>query len=452
MKTSRMHSKLYLFLLLILLYISSFAQKEDYNWALSNNILINFESQPPTVSTSIQNIGIGISCISDKNGNLLFYGDSKHFYDGNNNLLYSLPDSLGVQFKTIICPKPNSNTEYFAFICAMEFLSPTTQRHIIQLNLKTNGNEGELVKSKILKSGISFNNTLLVSKHSNNTDYWLITNGDSDKSLNSYLITDDSIVLKKESTFQIDNAISVSKSSLKFSPDFSKICFSHSRTESMAFINFDNETGELSNMQFVKLSSDYVMPTFEYSPNGEYLYCSFNQNDTTTIWQYPISTSTGTILSDKAKLIFKDKIREITDMQLSPNDEIIINEKGNEYLGKIINPDLEPPLCYFSRDEIYLNGKITFGELPDFSNYRTNFYYKRNCTNSDFNYYGAPTLSQTWNFGDSHISTEQNPTHTYELHGKYTVTLKVIYNDNSEKTITKQITITEKPEKPVINY
>ncbi len=451
MKTSRMHSKLYLFLLLILLYISSFAQKEDYNWALSNNILINFESQPPTVSTSIQNIRFGISCISDKNGNLLFYGDRKHFYDGNNNLLYSLPDSLGVQFKTIICPKPNSSTEYFAFICAMEYLSTTTLRHIIQLNLKTNGNEGELVKSKILKSGKNFNSILLVSKHSNNTDYWLITNGDSDKSLNSYLISKDTIELKYVSYFD-QNISHSSRSDIRLSPEFSKIVYSRSDNESIAFLDFDNQTGKLSNMQFVKLSSDYVMPTFEYSPNGEYLYCSFYQNDTTTIWQYPISTSTGTIFSDKAKLIFKDKIREITDMQLSPNDEIIINEKGNEYLGKIINPDLEPPLCYFSRDEIYLNGKITLMELPDFPNYRTNFYYKRSCTNSDFNYYGAPTLSQTWNFGDSHISTEQNPTHNYALPGKYTVTLKVIYNDNSEKIITKQITITEKPEKPVINY
>lgn len=63
------------------------------------------------------------------------------------------------------------------------------------------------------------------------------------------------------------------------------------------------------------------------------------------------------------------------------------------------------------------------------------------------------TTNWYWNFGDAQTSTEQNPTHTYEGLGQYTVTLRVV-NANSESITTQRrlITVTAPPEKPTASF
>lgn len=58
---------------------------------------------------------------------------------------------------------------------------------------------------------------------------------------------------------------------------------------------------------------------------------------------------------------------------------------------------------------------------------------------------GVNIQSVLWNFGDSQTSTELEPAHTYANTGIYMVTLTVTYNDNSTETISKEITISNKP-------
>ena len=48
-----------------------------------------------------------------------------------------------------------------------------------------------------------------------------------------------------------------------------------------------------------------------------------------------------------------------------------------------------------------------------------------NFNNLSTNNEGNPTLYYMWDFGDGNVSSEQNPSHTYETEGEYEVTLKV---------------------------
>ncbi|MBU0497166.1 MAG: PKD domain-containing protein [Candidatus Thermoplasmatota archaeon] len=58
-------------------------------------------------------------------------------------------------------------------------------------------------------------------------------------------------------------------------------------------------------------------------------------------------------------------------------------------------------------------------------------------------------VNYTWNFGDNHISYIQNPTHSYEKSGNYTIMLTVIDNDNLSNLITSKAIISDnKTKKP----
>ncbi len=59
------------------------------------------------------------------------------------------------------------------------------------------------------------------------------------------------------------------------------------------------------------------------------------------------------------------------------------------------------------------------------------------------------TNSWKWYFGDGTISTIQNPSHIYALPGTYTVSFKIITNQNCSDSISKIITIQDKP---IINF
>jgi PKD repeat protein len=53
--------------------------------------------------------------------------------------------------------------------------------------------------------------------------------------------------------------------------------------------------------------------------------------------------------------------------------------------------------------------------------------------------------SYHWDFGDGESSTQQNPTHTYQSSGTYTVTFTVEDDKGGGKTATIEITVTEAP-------
>jgi PKD repeat protein len=64
---------------------------------------------------------------------------------------------------------------------------------------------------------------------------------------------------------------------------------------------------------------------------------------------------------------------------------------------------------------------------------------------------GATIATWNWNFGDpasgsSNFSTQQNPTHTYNVQGTYTVLLTVTTNQQCSKDTTMTITVSPKPQ------
>ncbi len=143
--------------------------------------------------------------------------------------------------------------------------------------------------------------------------------------------------------------------------------------------------------------------------------------------------------------------RQFNDMQLAPNNKIYI-AFSDYYLWAIENIDSPAPDCTVNPKSLWLKNKKGQSYLPNYFYYYINFNYLKSCNTISFNYLGVEATTYLWNFGDSQTSTEPNPTHEYATAGTYTITLTVTYNDNSTQTISKDIEVVEKSEKPVIEH
>lgn len=60
-----------------------------------------------------------------------------------------------------------------------------------------------------------------------------------------------------------------------------------------------------------------------------------------------------------------------------------------------------------------------------------------------FTNYSQNSISYSWDFGDSQTSVEENPTHTYDAAGTYTVALTASNEDGTSHVYSEDITITE---------
>ncbi len=120
----------------LLLSSSLFAQKEHYNWVLSNGLKINFNQQPPEVITDMPSFATSpnSTSMSDKNGNLLFYINRGRIYNFNNQVIFSQylerNSALKLASPTILDTAQLCITYEFKF--AEDSLNPNVKRNDIQ--------------------------------------------------------------------------------------------------------------------------------------------------------------------------------------------------------------------------------------------------------------------------------------------------------------------------------
>lgn len=123
--------KIYLYISLLFLVNSVFAQDPNNHWKLGASDL-NFSTNPPTVST-VTSGGFGSASISDDNGDLLFYTDGKTVWNKNHLQMQGNPYGIGygssfkMTQKAIIVPHPGNSKQYYVFTTENEvFIGEST--------------------------------------------------------------------------------------------------------------------------------------------------------------------------------------------------------------------------------------------------------------------------------------------------------------------------------------
>ncbi|MBR4266087.1 MAG: hypothetical protein IKQ46_08550 [Bacteroidales bacterium] len=323
-------------ILISLLPCIAFAQKEDYNWALGNYI-INFDSNPPQKTEVVNPTNAyNSSCISDRNGNLLFrYGGNK-LWDINENQIFTNVGSLMHSPSLIPFPYNNDKTLFFYSVVGKG----------VYCSVISNENPQNITT---LKTFSSKNTKFIFIQQKNTENIWFLSSVNNKIEIS--LITKDGFSEPKI----LDIPYDVSSSTVSL--DNSKIIFGIGTEKSVLF-DFDSENGILKeNFQFNLYSQ------CSFSASGKYIY-NIEKNDVNScnIVRYNIESATDeqTLLNSKF-LIKQIPAMSETIPKIAPDKNIYI--KLGFSLYAIYDCDTENAHCEpnaITFDKIVSNFPFTF--------------------------------------------------------------------------------------------
>jgi len=429
-----------LFVLSFLLFINSkiiLAQKEDYNWILTNNLKINFNQNPPLVTTDLPllNGHIRNSCISDKYGNLLFYFDLFKVYNFNNNIIFNGTVTNGDNSVNIV-PHPIESNKYFWLTSFAGAMFAKLYLYVIDMN--ANNGTGQV---NFIQSIDSAYINVIVSQ-ANSSYYWVVF-WYSNKFV-VYPLTDEGFGIGTD--YNIETITNIEE--FRVSPDMSKLFVIGDTI--LQVLDFNCQTGSVSNLRKILNYSSNSSLNFEYSRNGKFIYIAIFR---IANFEFTVSQFSSDELSNETEFLNSEKIIYhqflnnqflCTDLQLAPDNKIYMS-LNDYYLWAIENPDSIAPFCSVNSTALYLNGKKSGNYFPGFFYYYPSFGYNIKCNTSNFYYFGITVANVLWNFGDNETSTELYPTHTYTNAGYYNVSLTITYLNGEQKIVEKQITINQQP-------
>ncbi len=436
------------------------------NWYFGEKAGLSFNSNPPTVITDGQ-ISSLESCasISNNTGNLLFYTNGVMVWDRNNNVM---PNGTGLMGhissaqSALILPKPNSNHIYYIFTTNAHEDSVRCLRYSV-VDMTLNNGMGDIVANQ--KNILVHNNSsegLSATIHSNGTDYWIISHSYNSSKFYCNLFSEtgintESVISNISASYDVATYLKIKVSSFS-----DKIAITNGM-RMIGLFNFNNTTGNISidkSYNFTTYSQLWLTLAIEFSQDNTKLYVSltkgYTYNREMKLFQFDLSENNF----EPQEIISVDDY-VLNGIQLASNGKIYVScsrvIEDNKFLSVINNPNEKGTNCDFQFNAISLTpGKCKYC-LPNCVFILQGLTFETNdvCFGDDNTFTINNTQgiqSQFWNFGDSQTSTEQNPTHTYTSAGTYTVTLTVTYTDNTTQTVTKEIEISERPQKPIIEH
>ncbi|MFN5442875.1 MAG: hypothetical protein ACK48V_01455, partial [Crocinitomicaceae bacterium] len=442
-----------LFILIIIVYNIEFvfSQLETQNWYFGLNAGISFASNPPVALTDGQlSTNEGCASFSDSKGNLLFYTDGIKVY---NRLHQQMPNGFGLSGNpssaqsAIILPKLGSEVLYYVFTVDAEG-GPLGFRYSL-IDMSMNNGLGDVVNST--KNTLLFAPSvekIVILKHSNGIDYWVIAHGLNNNYYYAYLIDCEGVnppVISK--TGQIEGKpgwgyMSVSSDGKKIA---SAMCF-----KGFELLDFDNNTGIISNpiLLYQPNSGSYGVA---FSPNNKLLYgCNAESGE---IFQWDLQSSNATTIISSRKIIGKAKGSYLGyiggAIQLGLDGKLYIPQCGESYLSVIENPNQIGISCNLKYNVINLNGRIaTFGLPPfvqSFFNQKPRIIKDISCNSVNFSTDNKNIINDSirWYFGEPNsnklnTSISILATHKFEKPGVFNISFiryKNCFSDTIKDTI-----------------
>ena len=443
--------------------VLSFSQNEAAIWYFGSNAGLDFSGGTPVAITDGQiTTSEGCSTISDQNGDLLFYTDGVHVWNKNHTYMENGTQLMGYWSATqssLVVANPLNNGIFYIFtVDGMEnYLANGFRYSVVDLN--QNNGLGAVTDKNILLFSPSCEKITAV-KHANGSDIWVVAHKWESNDFYSYLVTSAGIenpVISSvglQHTGNIRNSIGYIKASVQGD----RIALAIETASKIDILDFDNQTGILSNsinFDFPGAGRAYGV---EFSPDGTKLYVS-SWDLNMPMFQLDLQSGTPGGISGSAIAIAAYGSIQRAALQLGPDQKIYIARRFEQYVGVINNPNDAGTACNYVDEGVYLSGKQSLLGLPNYiQSYFTpfqfqNFTFNETCFGDTafFNITNTNDLiSVAWNFGDpasgtANTSSLWNPYHIYSSPGSYTVTLISQFSTNSD-TVVKEIEIFASPE------
>lgn len=483
-----------LFLILLSIAQSTFAQREASRWYFGQKAGIDFNSGT-TVALIDGNLTTheGCSTISDQNGNLLFYTDGINVWDKAHRLMPNGTGLLGHESSTqsaIIIPKEGSKILYYIFTVdepdPEEPINHGLNYTLVDLSL--NNGYGDVITSEKNVHLITYNQNdpaesflkcsekITAVQHNDESSIWVITHFVNsfyafevdENGVNTTPVTSVSSTMVPVGGYK-QNGIGY----LKVSPDGKNIGVAHSqvsisnqsgpktsssKTGKVLLYNFNANTGEVSNE--LSLLGNSVPYGIEFSAKSTKLYATTNnyKNDGrpmgSSLFQFDLlANNIATSIEN-----INTSSNVAGGLQLGIDGKIYragypING-GSSNISVIENPESKGDACNYKQSTVSLNGRPVELGLPPYvqSLFLLKFEFKNVCHGDATEFVitsDAPFESVKWDFGDGTSSVETAPLHSYSAPGDYTVSLVKYTGGAASEPIIKEVTIFDAPKVPL---
>lgn len=439
--------------------MTGFAQGEANIWYFGNHAGLDFNSGSPVALTNGQlNTEEGCATLSNAAGQLLFYTDGSTVYNKNHRVMVNgtglMGDTSTTQSATIV-PMPGSANLFCVFTIDANARPNGFRYSIVDISL--NGGLGAVT----IKNTLVYTPTcekISIVKHTNNTDFWIVTHGYGNNAFYSHKLTSTGLsntpVISNTGFTPVPSTVSSNnyRSSygyMKISPNGNKLAIVHGSDGIqdlgvLQLLDFNASTGVVSNpiTLFTDTDENYGV---EFSPNNEVLY--YSNITTGQIRQYDLTASN----IPTAVTVFNFGQFTTGALQLAPDNKIYFAMYTKNKIGVINNPNVIGIGCNIQSNAIDLAGKVSTLGLPAFNQsffFNPSIILDNACVGQSTQFElntNQTVISATWDFGDATpTSNSIIANHTYNTAGNYTVTVTAT-SPSGSNIKTRNIVISDVP-------
>lgn len=366
----------------------SFSQKQYNQWYFGFGAGLDFNggSPSPLLNNAISTDEGGAS-VSDSTGNLLFYTNGEVVM---NRLHQQMPNGFGLgghfsaTQSALIVPFPDDESLYYVFTVPAQlnyFTGANGGFCYSIIDMQLNGGLGDVTTRNVLLTD-SVMEKLTAIRHHNGIDVWVVVHKWNSDAYYSYLVTCDGIqspVVSNAGRIMTDVAPAdyfASLGCMKISPGGNKIASTwaifnaqYSGTTYMDILDFNNETGEISNPVSIthqNTDDDIRGYGISFSPAGTKLYLSEYGLDNGAgfgrVLQYDMLSTN--IPSSEVQVGYD--FHAFGTMQIAPDGMIYIAREGFlTYISRIQSPEAAGIACGFDEPGVSLGPNPSTWGLPN---------------------------------------------------------------------------------------
>jgi PKD repeat protein len=438
----------------------AYAQLEAKNWLFGTWLGLTFEKDSIiTLNNTGIRFGMGVSVISDKEGNLLFSSNGEKIWNKNYDILKngdSINGSKGSLQSALFIPMPENENLYYVFTVRGFFHPDSNFGFWYQIIDKTKDNgKGEVIlKNQFICGNVC--ERISATMHSDRKSVWIVVHEWENNKFRAYKLSSAGL----DTTPVISAVGPVSDAPLgnifgqiKFSPSGKKLAEMVMDDARVTLFDFNNSTGKIFN----PIVFDFEVDTFlyrdvaqgiEFSSNERFLYISLSNED--RLLQIDISSNNRIeMLNSIVDLYPQGSGISFQGMQLGLDKKIYITNNelvaAKYYLSAIEFPNRKGTACELTT----LAERFDHGVGHSLPNFMQSYFFlpEIEIENLCFNDSTAFSLVDTanidsvlWKFGDGDSMVELFPKHIYADTGIYQVEA-ILFFDNQNDTFSRELRI-----------
>lgn len=440
-------------------------------WYFGKMAGIDFNQQPPVAITdlNLMNSPAAAASISDVNGDLLFYTNGVSVWNNDHTVMVN-GDNIGGDSTsaqgTIIIPLPNDPTIFYVITTDKIWGDYSYDMRYSVIDIKKDTARGAV----IVKNMSLYQNSTerMTSSGFGGGTTWLVSHEYGNNNFRSLPFTDKGIEAKVTAAIGSVHKYSEERNgtaNMKFSASTNLIAVAlqDSINNYVELFSFDNSNGNMSN--FIPIDIKEPIPSLVYgvsfSSSDLKLYVTTNGNGSKLL-QYDLdSLNAPTAIVDitSTKFEITNNVVQFGDLQTGPDGIIYMAIDNATALGTINNPNGDDLNASFSINGFDLAGRISKFGLPNFGQNLSNPPTQPGITVTN-QCFGQPTVfsgtgtsiidTYFWTFGNGFSSSNQNPSHTYNNPGNYTVTLRIQNRCGFDSLFSQSLDIFPIPTDPQI--